>query len=142
MNEFPDFGFQLFAVAAHLSGHLFTCHSFNVNHRQSAPTLVPTLCVEAANALQIFKNLHTLLAVCSGDSRWGCAPNSYSALPPPPLPPPPDYTVEEQPSEMVLIQELESGRAKPVVFVLNANLLAMIKLVNCMSPLLHVCRVR
>lgn len=54
---------------------------------------------------------------------------------------PSDYTVEEQPSEMVLIQELESGRAKPVVFVLNANLLAMIKLVNCMSPLL-VCWVR
>lgn len=47
-----------------------------------------------------------------------------------------DYTVEEQPSETVLIQELESGRAKPVVFVLNANLLAMIKLVNCMSLLL------
>ncbi len=43
-----------------------------------------------------------------------------------------DYTVEEQPSEMLLIQELESGRPKPLVFVLNANLLAMVKLVNCM----------
>lgn len=43
-----------------------------------------------------------------------------------------DYTVEEQPSEMVLIQELENGRARPLVFVLNANLLAMVKLVNCM----------
>ena len=42
-----------------------------------------------------------------------------------------DYTVEEQPSEMLLIQELESGRPKPLVFVLNANLLAMVKLVNC-----------
>ncbi|XP_047443867.1 zinc finger FYVE domain-containing protein 9 [Mugil cephalus] len=41
-----------------------------------------------------------------------------------------DYTVEEQPSETLLIQELESGRAKPLVFVLNANLLAMVKLVN------------
>ncbi|KAK2835635.1 hypothetical protein Q5P01_016119 [Channa striata] len=41
-----------------------------------------------------------------------------------------DYTVEEQPSEMLLIQELEGGRAKPLVFVLNANLLAMVKLVN------------
>uniref|UniRef100_A0A3B5ATX1 Zinc finger FYVE domain-containing protein 9-like n=1 Tax=Stegastes partitus TaxID=144197 RepID=A0A3B5ATX1_9TELE len=40
------------------------------------------------------------------------------------------YTVEEQPSEMLLIQELESGRPKPLVFVLNANLLAMVKLVN------------
>lgn len=45
---------------------------------------------------------------------------------------PSDYTVEEQPSETLLIQELESGRAKPLVFVLNANLLAMVKLVNCM----------
>lgn len=42
--------------------------------------------------------------------------------------------VDEQPSEMVLIQELESGRAKPLVFVLNANLLALVKLVNCMFP--------
>ena len=33
---------------------------------------------------------------------------------------------------MLLIQELESGRLKPLVFVLNANLLAMVKLVNCM----------
>ncbi|XP_058494435.1 zinc finger FYVE domain-containing protein 9 [Solea solea] len=41
-----------------------------------------------------------------------------------------DYTVEEQPSEMLLIQELESSRPKPLVFVLNANLLAMVKLVN------------
>ncbi|KAM9848932.1 zinc finger FYVE domain-containing protein 9 [Aulostomus maculatus] len=41
-----------------------------------------------------------------------------------------DYTVEEHPSEMLLIQELESGRPKPLVFVLNANLLAMVKLVN------------
>lgn len=45
-----------------------------------------------------------------------------------------DYTVDEQPSETVLIQELESSRAKPLVFVLNANLLAMVKLVNCMFP--------
>lgn len=54
---------------------------------------------------------------------------------------PPDYTVEEQPSEMLLIQELESGRPKPLVFVLNANLLAMVKLVNCeyLSPLAFYC---
>uniref|UniRef100_A0A8C5D696 Zinc finger FYVE domain-containing protein 9-like n=1 Tax=Gouania willdenowi TaxID=441366 RepID=A0A8C5D696_GOUWI len=41
-----------------------------------------------------------------------------------------DYTVEEKPSETLLIQELESGRAKSLVFVLNANLLAMVKVVN------------
>lgn len=75
-------------------------------------------------------------AVFSVNSRWGCfTPKFLHCLPPP------DYTVEEQPSEMLLIQELESGRAKPVVFVLNANLLAMIKLVNCRSLLL-LCWVR
>jgi len=42
-----------------------------------------------------------------------------------------DYTVEEHPSEVLLFQELESGRPKPLVFVLNANLLAMVKMVNC-----------
>uniref|UniRef100_A0A6Q2YAJ1 FYVE-type domain-containing protein n=1 Tax=Esox lucius TaxID=8010 RepID=A0A6Q2YAJ1_ESOLU len=41
-----------------------------------------------------------------------------------------DYTVEEKPSERVLIQELESGRPNSLVFVLNANLLAMVKLVS------------
>lgn len=41
---------------------------------------------------------------------------------------------------MLLIQELESGRPKPLVFVLNANLLAMVKLVNCtfLFSLYHV----
>uniref|UniRef100_A0A3P8T0Y7 Zinc finger FYVE-type containing 9 n=1 Tax=Amphiprion percula TaxID=161767 RepID=A0A3P8T0Y7_AMPPE len=41
-----------------------------------------------------------------------------------------DYTVEERPSEIVLMQQLEEGGPDPLVFVLNANLLAMVKLVN------------
>ncbi|XP_068605397.1 zinc finger FYVE domain-containing protein 9 [Brachionichthys hirsutus] len=41
-----------------------------------------------------------------------------------------DYAVEEQPSEIVLMQQLEEGGPDPLVFVLNANLLAMVKLVN------------
>ncbi|XP_034038815.1 zinc finger FYVE domain-containing protein 9 isoform X2 [Thalassophryne amazonica] len=41
-----------------------------------------------------------------------------------------DYAVEERPSEVVLIQQLEEGGPDPLVFVLNANLLAMVKLVN------------
>uniref|UniRef100_A0A674A4H0 Zinc finger FYVE-type containing 9 n=1 Tax=Salmo trutta TaxID=8032 RepID=A0A674A4H0_SALTR len=41
-----------------------------------------------------------------------------------------DYTVEERPSETVLMQQLEEGGPDPLVFVLNANLLAMVKLVN------------
>lgn len=48
MTYFPNFGFELFAIAAHLSGRLITFHSFNVNQRQSAPTLAPTRHIEMA----------------------------------------------------------------------------------------------
>ncbi|XP_077078046.1 zinc finger FYVE domain-containing protein 9 isoform X1 [Siphateles boraxobius] len=41
-----------------------------------------------------------------------------------------DYAVEERPAEIVLMQQLEEGGPDPLVFVLNANLLAMVKLVN------------
>uniref|UniRef100_A0A8C5GKC8 FYVE-type domain-containing protein n=1 Tax=Gouania willdenowi TaxID=441366 RepID=A0A8C5GKC8_GOUWI len=41
-----------------------------------------------------------------------------------------DYAVEERPSEIVLMQQLEEEGPDPLVFVLNANLLAMVKLVN------------
>ncbi|XP_061775608.1 zinc finger FYVE domain-containing protein 9 isoform X2 [Nerophis ophidion] len=41
-----------------------------------------------------------------------------------------DYAVEERPSAMVLMQQLDEGGPDPLVFVLNANLLAMVKLVN------------
>lgn len=41
-----------------------------------------------------------------------------------------DYAVEERPSEIGLMQQLEEGGPDPLVFVLNANLLAMVKLVN------------
>ncbi|KAF4117072.1 hypothetical protein G5714_001625 [Onychostoma macrolepis] len=41
-----------------------------------------------------------------------------------------DYAVEERPSEIVLMQQLEEDGPDPLVFVLNANLLAMVKLVN------------
>ncbi|XP_057713187.1 zinc finger FYVE domain-containing protein 9-like isoform X2 [Corythoichthys intestinalis] len=41
-----------------------------------------------------------------------------------------DYAVEERPSAVVLMQQLEEGGPDPLVFVLNANLLAMVKLVN------------
>ncbi|XP_055738374.1 zinc finger FYVE domain-containing protein 9-like isoform X3 [Salvelinus fontinalis] len=44
--------------------------------------------------------------------------------------PPSDYKVEERPSETLLMQQLEEGGPDPLVFVLNANLLAMVKLVN------------
>uniref|UniRef100_UPI00398F47BB zinc finger FYVE domain-containing protein 9 n=1 Tax=Pristiophorus japonicus TaxID=55135 RepID=UPI00398F47BB len=41
-----------------------------------------------------------------------------------------DYAVEEQPSQISLMLQLEEGGPEPLVFVLNANLLVMVKLVN------------
>ncbi|CAH2310836.1 zinc finger FYVE domain-containing 9 [Pelobates cultripes] len=41
-----------------------------------------------------------------------------------------DYAVEEHPSQMSVMQQLEDGGPDPLVFVLNANLLAMVKIVN------------
>ncbi|XP_030647724.1 zinc finger FYVE domain-containing protein 9 [Chanos chanos] len=41
-----------------------------------------------------------------------------------------DFMVIERPSETSLMEELEGGRADPLVFVLNANLLAMVKVIN------------
>ncbi|XP_055497730.1 zinc finger FYVE domain-containing protein 9-like [Leucoraja erinacea] len=41
-----------------------------------------------------------------------------------------DYAVDEQPSQMSLMLQLEEGGPDPLVFVLNANLLVMVKLVN------------
>ena len=35
------------------------------------------------------------------------------------------------------MQQLEEGGPDPLVFVLNANLLAMVKLVNCELPTFH-----
>ncbi|KAJ8406383.1 hypothetical protein AAFF_G00306140 [Aldrovandia affinis] len=41
-----------------------------------------------------------------------------------------DYAVEERPSEILMMQQLEDAASGPLVFVLNANLLALVKLVN------------
>uniref|UniRef100_A0A8D0DYJ2 Zinc finger FYVE domain-containing protein n=1 Tax=Salvator merianae TaxID=96440 RepID=A0A8D0DYJ2_SALMN len=41
-----------------------------------------------------------------------------------------DYTVEEKPSHISVMQQLEDGGPDPLVFVLNANLLSMVKIVN------------
>ncbi len=43
-----------------------------------------------------------------------------------------DYTLEEKRTESSLLEELERGLAEPLVFVLNANLLAVVKIVSCM----------
>ena len=44
-----------------------------------------------------------------------------------------DYAVEEKPSHISVMQQLEDGGPDPLVFVLNANLLSMVKIVNCKS---------
>ncbi|XP_048354215.1 zinc finger FYVE domain-containing protein 9 [Sphaerodactylus townsendi] len=41
-----------------------------------------------------------------------------------------DYAVEEKPSHISVMQQLEDGGPGPLVFVLNANLLSMVKIVN------------
>uniref|UniRef100_A0A9J7ZEH7 Zinc finger, FYVE domain containing 9b n=1 Tax=Cyprinus carpio carpio TaxID=630221 RepID=A0A9J7ZEH7_CYPCA len=41
-----------------------------------------------------------------------------------------DYTLEEKRTESSLLEELERGLAAPLVFVLNANLLAVVKIVR------------
>nr|XP_009681540.1 PREDICTED: LOW QUALITY PROTEIN: zinc finger FYVE domain-containing protein 9 [Struthio camelus australis] len=41
-----------------------------------------------------------------------------------------DYAVEERPSHISVMQQLEDGGPDPLVFVLNANLLSMVKIVN------------
>ncbi|XP_049992065.1 zinc finger FYVE domain-containing protein 9 isoform X2 [Alexandromys fortis] len=41
-----------------------------------------------------------------------------------------DYAVEEKPSQISVMQQLEDGGPDPLVFVLNANLLSMVKIVN------------
>lgn len=46
-----------------------------------------------------------------------------------------DYAVEERPSQISVMQQLEDGGPDPLVFVLNANLLSMVKIVNCKSML-------
>ncbi|KAG5286898.1 hypothetical protein AALO_G00020130 [Alosa alosa] len=44
-----------------------------------------------------------------------------------------DYNVVEKPSELVLMQQLEKNGPDPLVFILNANLLTMVKLVNYLN---------
>lgn len=48
-----------------------------------------------------------------------------------------DYAVEERPSQISVMQQLEDGGPDPLVFVLNANLLSMVKIVNCKCLLLN-----
>uniref|UniRef100_A0A8C8K845 FYVE-type domain-containing protein n=1 Tax=Oncorhynchus tshawytscha TaxID=74940 RepID=A0A8C8K845_ONCTS len=88
-----------------------SCHSTLVKREYHMTTLLYT---EVKLWLTVFKG-----CICI----YGCLSSQFPLSRP-------DYTVEERPSEMVLIQELESGRPNSLVFVLNANLLAMVKLVN------------
>ncbi|KAI7795486.1 zinc finger FYVE domain-containing protein 9 [Triplophysa rosa] len=71
------------------------------------------------------------------DEVSGLSGNSKKPSPPKDLPPiltstgvKGDYTLEEKRTESSLLEELERGLAEPLVFVLNANLLAVVKIVS------------
>lgn len=73
----------------------------------------------------------------AGDEVSGLSGNSKKPTPPKDLPPiltstgvKGDYTLEEKRTESSLLEELERGLAEPLVFVLNANLLAVVKIVS------------
>ncbi|TRY82933.1 hypothetical protein DNTS_008428 [Danionella cerebrum] len=73
------------------------------------------------------------------DSQAGHGVTGENTKAPPPKELPPiltstgvkgDYTLEEKRTESLLLEELERGLAEPLVFVLNANLLAVVKIVS------------
>ncbi|XP_016312363.1 zinc finger FYVE domain-containing protein 9-like [Sinocyclocheilus anshuiensis] len=73
----------------------------------------------------------------AGDEVSGLSGNCTKPAPPKDLPPiltstgvKGDYTLEEKRTESSLLEELERGLAEPLVFVLNANLLAVVKIVS------------
>lgn len=73
----------------------------------------------------------------AGEEVNGLNGNSTKPNPPKDLPPiltstgvKGDYTLEEKRTESSLLEELERGLAEPLVFVLNANLLAVVKIVS------------
>ncbi|XP_062373048.1 zinc finger FYVE domain-containing protein 9-like isoform X2 [Sardina pilchardus] len=78
--------------------------------------------------------------VVQGHRHVGSLGRSISLIPADGLPPilistgiKQDYNVVEKPSEMVLMQQLEESGLDPLVFILNANLLTMVKLVNYLN---------
>ncbi|XP_015666387.1 zinc finger FYVE domain-containing protein 9 [Protobothrops mucrosquamatus] len=99
-----------------------------VSHDPSKPISNNTLPEETENTLAFSRNITQV------GSPVGSAMN---LIPEDGLPPilistgvKGDYTVEEKPSHISVMQQLEDGGPDPLVFVLNANLLSMVKIVN------------
>ncbi|XP_074762305.1 zinc finger FYVE domain-containing protein 9 isoform X1 [Athene noctua] len=99
-----------------------------VSHDPSKPVTNNTLAAETDNA-----------SVFSGNITQVGSPvgSAMNLIPEDGLPPilistgvKGDYAVEERPSQISVMQQLEDGGPDPLVFVLNANLLSMVKIVN------------
>nr|XP_055041175.1 zinc finger FYVE domain-containing protein 9 isoform X3 [Misgurnus anguillicaudatus] len=97
----------------------------------STPTLRSVTNTQRTELAQDVSNLE------AGDEVSGLSANSAKPTPPKDLPPiltstgvKGDYTLEEKRTESSLLEELERGLAEPLVFVLNANLLAVVKIVS------------
>ncbi|KAK9966384.1 hypothetical protein ABG768_003497 [Culter alburnus] len=132
-----------------------TCHSTLINRTLRkdqkkvwfADNLLPQSESRSANSSPIHRSAsHTQRAelaqaevtdLRAGDEVRGLSGNSSKPTPPKDLPPiltstgvKGDYTLEEKRTESSLLEELERGLAEPLVFVLNANLLAVVKIVS------------
>ncbi|XP_061488971.1 zinc finger FYVE domain-containing protein 9 [Rhineura floridana] len=99
-----------------------------VSHDPSKPMSNNTSPAETENTLAFSRSITQV------GSPVGCAMN---LIPEDGLPPilistgvKGDYAVEEKPSHISVMQQLEDGGPDPLVFVLNANLLSMVKIVN------------
>ncbi|XP_067286947.1 zinc finger FYVE domain-containing protein 9 isoform X2 [Pseudorasbora parva] len=132
-----------------------TCHSTLINRTLRkdqkkvwfADNLLPQSESRSANSSPIYRSVsHSQRAelaqaevadLRAGDEVRGLGSNSTKPTPPKDLPPiltstgvKGDYTLEEKRTESSLLEELERGLAEPLVFVLNANLLAVVKIVS------------
>ncbi|XP_016150828.1 zinc finger FYVE domain-containing protein 9-like [Sinocyclocheilus grahami] len=132
-----------------------TCHSALMNRTLRkdqkkvwfADNLLPQSESRSANSSPVYRSVsHTERAelaqaevpdLRAGDEVSGLSGNCTKPAPPKDLPPiltstgvKGDYTLEEKRTESSLLEELERGLAEPLVFVLNANLLAVVKIVS------------
>uniref|UniRef100_A0A8C1WTN3 Zinc finger, FYVE domain containing 9b n=1 Tax=Cyprinus carpio TaxID=7962 RepID=A0A8C1WTN3_CYPCA len=129
-----------------------TCHSALMNRTLRkdqkkvwfADNLLPQCESRSANSSPLHRSVsHTERAELAqaevSDLRAGDEVSGNSTKPTPPKDLPPiltstgvkgDYTLEEKRTESSLLEELERGLAAPLVFVLNANLLAVVKIVS------------
>ncbi|XP_039511480.1 zinc finger FYVE domain-containing protein 9 isoform X1 [Pimephales promelas] len=132
-----------------------TCHSTLISRTLRkdqkkvwfADNLLPQSESRSANSSPIHRSVsHTqrtelaqaeVTDIRAGDEVRDLNSNATKPTPPKDLPPiltstgvKGDYTLEEKRTESSLLEELERGLAEPLVFVLNANLLAVVKIVS------------